>query len=280
LTDRRFHKANNRVAHSSLTGRVEDVAFSEGTAHSVHRPATSLYDQPGGGRDKVMLYGQRFVVLDVHNGWAFGFDPADDYVGYIAADHLGPMRHPTHRIKSRLSHAYAAPNIKERECALLSFGAEISGYPENDSFFAIPDFSPCGRMCYVPLQDIGLISDFGQDPASIAELFLGTPYLWGSNTGTGMDCSGLVQVALRACNIKCPRDSDQQQAAFHHISFENRCRGDLIFWKGHVGMLLDPETLLHANAYHMAVAIEPLEQGITRIAQQEFGSVTAYARPS
>ena len=117
------------------------------------------------------------------------------------------------------------------------------------------------------------------DAADVAQSFLGTPYLWGGDSRAGIDCSGLVQAAILACGKPCPRDSDMQSGAFVPVGRGDLRRGDLVFWKGHVGMLLDETRLIHANAHHMAVAIEPLDHAVARIRAKEFGDVTGYARP-
>ncbi|MEO1704831.1 MAG: NlpC/P60 family protein, partial [Pseudomonadota bacterium] len=116
------------------------------------------------------------------------------------------------------------------------------------------------------------------DWVGVAESLLGTPYLWGGNTSFGIDCSGLVVLAMRAAGRIVPRDSDLQEAAFPAAPASPQ-RGDLVFWRGHVGIMRDAETLLHANAHHMTVASEPLATAIDRIAQKEFGEVTKVARP-
>ena len=55
-------------------------------------------------------------------------------------------------------------------------------------------------------------------------------------------------------------------------------RGDLVFWKGHVGVMQDEARLLHANGHHMMVVSEPLAAARERIAANSFGAVTSVRR--
>ncbi|MEL7165266.1 MAG: NlpC/P60 family protein [Pseudomonadota bacterium] len=272
MTDRRFQAANARVAHSTLIGTVQAARFTDGTPQIVRAPSADLCAQPGKGRDKQLLMGQAFTVLDVQGDHAFGFDPVDGYVGYVDAPLLRDPAPPTHKVITRLAHMYTAPDIKAPEIGLFSFGSRMALTPEND------DFLRHGEV-FIPRQQVAPVTETPDDPATIAELFLGTPYLWGGDTGTGIDCSGLVQTALTACGIPCPRDSDLQQTAFPATDPACLQRSDLVFWKGHVGMMRDPDTIIHANAFHMTVATEPLTTAIQRIATQ-YGEVTAYTRPT
>jgi cell wall-associated NlpC family hydrolase len=131
----------------------------------------------------------------------------------------------------------------------------------------------------VPKPHLRPISHPFRDPVTVAQLFFGTPYLWGGNSAFGIDCSGLVQAALLACGIACPGDSDLQAALGNTVPDDApMLRGDLIFWKGHVAMVVDDQTLIHANAHHMAVAYEPIDAAIARIKAQGGGTVTGRRR--
>jgi cell wall-associated NlpC family hydrolase len=122
------------------------------------------------------------------------------------------------------------------------------------------------------------IGVFETDWAGVAERFLGAPYLWGGRESLGLDCSGLVQQALNACGLACPRDADQQAGLGHEIDRSAFARGDLVFWKGHVAIGLDETRIVHANGFHMAVAIEPLETALSRIEAAGVGRPTALRR--
>ena len=119
---------------------------------------------------------------------------------------------------------------------------------------------------HIPILHLAPLKTKQPDFVAVAEQFFGAPYLWGGKTSLGIDCSGLVQVALQACGIACPRDSDMQEDALGKpVSLSALRRGDLVFWKGHVAIARDGATLIYANAHHMAVAIEPAAEAIARI---------------
>jgi len=267
--DRRLTPWNGRVAHVSLRGRVAAERFVEGEPAAVAVPLADLCATAGGARDRQLLMGAAFGVLERRGGWAFGMAGDDGLVGWIAEAALGPPVRPSHRVAAPATHLYPAPDLKTREVARLSLGArlEVTGV---DGAFA-----RCAAG-WVPAVHLRPVDAPEADPVTVAESLVGTPYLWGGNSRDGIDCSGLVQAALRACGRPCPADSDLQRAALGRPlrADEAPRRGDLAFWSGHVGWMADATTLLHANAHHMAVAAEPLAGAAARIAA---AGVTGFA---
>lgn len=273
--DRRLTPANGRVAAAHLKGRVEAERFVEGEAQRIVRPLTDLWSAPGGARDRQLLYGEIVTVLEERRGFAFVQAARDGYVGYVASEVLGPASEATHTVAAPATHLYPAPDIKRVEAKGLSFGSRLRIVSAAGNFFETD------RGLFVPKPHVRPANRPFTDPATVAQLFFGVPYLWGGNSVWGIDCSGLVQAALLACGIPCPGDSDLQAAGLGRAleGDEAVARGDLLFWKGHVAMAVDGETLIHANAHHMAVAYEGLGDAVARILEQGGGPVTVRRRP-
>jgi cell wall-associated NlpC family hydrolase len=183
-------------------------------------------------------------------------------VGYLPANALiAPGAAATHRVIAPRTFLYHEPDIKTPPVMPLSFGSLITVAREEKGF------SFTGRGAIFS-RHLAPLSRFDSDFAATAQKFIGTPYLWGGRTSLGLDCSALVQLSLEAAGIKCPRDSDmQEQALGDPVPLEKLRRGDLVFWKGHVAIACDSDTLVHANAFHMAVAVEPLADAVERIAK-------------
>lgn len=287
--DRRLTPANGSVAHVALKGKVEAAAFVAPTRHMIAVPVAPLLSQPATSapRDRELAFGEGFDVLEKRDGWAFGQATRDDYVGYVPEDVLATdFLTPTHRVIAP-TYWRSEPRLKSAyEPMPLPIGAKVSvctthhdhcDWAEIDWPATSPD-SP-GSAVYVPMPQLLPLDQIATDPVAEAERYLGIPYLWAGNSGFGIDCSGLVQAALLACAIPCPGDSDLQEAAFAVASGGYK-RGDLLFWKGHVAFVADPDRLIHANAHHMAVAYEPIADTISRIAAQGGGPVTSHKRPS
>ncbi|WP_292286459.1 NlpC/P60 family protein [Marivita sp.] len=279
--DRRAHWSNDSVAHSTLRGQVEADRFTDGTPHRViHAPAVAICKAPAGARDRELLWGQAFNVLGETDGWAFGYALHDGYTGYIDAALLAPMDWPaTHRVSARQTMALGTPDFKATQATHvpLSLGSELCVTGISGKWATIQG---AGQELYVPAGHLTATTQVEPDPVAVAYRLIGTPYVWGGNTAFGVDCSGLVQLACTACGLSCPGDSDQQMAqlgATLDPGVPPR-RGDLLFWKGHVGWVSDPDTCLHANAYHMATALEPLQEAITRIEAQGDGPILRHAR--
>lgn len=287
---------NGRVAHVSLKGKVDAERFVEGDMRWVSFGQTDICDTPVGARLRQMTTGERFRVLDEDRNYAFGIRDLDGYVGWAPVTFLrrGDYQ-PTHRVIVQRAPFPRSIDIKQTEptpAPVLSFGATVEAYDHPNPAHQKHAQNTGWLMClvrqgkvpetrYVRLSHISPISDQSRDPATVAELFLHTPYLWGGNTAFGIDCSGLIQAALLACGIPCPGDSDQQEARVGTALPPEAAlqRGDLIFWKGHVAMALDADAIIHANAHHMAVAIEPLAMARARIKASGGGPVTSMRRP-
>lgn len=273
MTDPRRHPANGRVAAERLRGQVAAARFTAGDLRRITVPVADLLRAPEGARDRQLLLGEAVTVYETHAGWAFVEAARDGYVGYLPEDRLGDLPTPTHRVTARATHLYPDPDFKHRETAGLSHGSLLTVTGEDGRFARTP-------LGFVPSAHLSPIGVLASDPVAVAETFLGAPYLWGGNTSFGIDCSGLVQMACLACGIACPGDSDMQEAELGTPLPEAAAlqRGDLLFWASHVAWVSDPETLLHANVFRMAVAFEPLQDALSRIEAQGDGPVTSIKR--
>ena len=275
--DRREVPCNGRVAPTSWRGRAEAERFVEPRPLVVAAEDAFLLAAPNGARDRQLLHGERFDVLEVADGHAFGLRAEDGYVGHVPEGALAPGGEPTHAVAVRRIHLYPEPDFRRPPLAALSFGARLVASP--DGRWAETRWR--GAPAFAPTTHLRALGEPMEDPAAVALLLLGAPYLWAGNGSDGLDCSGLVQAALLACAIPCPGDSDQQEARVGTPLGEGEplCRGDLIFWDGHVAMALDAGRIVHANVHAMAVAIEGTIEAVARIEAQGDGRPTSRRRP-
>jgi cell wall-associated NlpC family hydrolase len=262
--DPRLNDCRPDLAAAALRGKVEAPRFVEGALYEVVHGQAPLRRSPAHDAplDTEALYGERVTVYEIDDeGWAWGQLASDNYVGYLPAAALVKVgTAPTHKVTALRTHAFPGPDIKLPPFFALPFGAQVPIVREDRSFAV----TAAGR--YLPPSHLALLSAKEPDFVAVAERFLGTPYLWGGKTSLGIDCSGLVQVSLQAAGIACPRDTYMQEAVFAaSVPLSELRRGDLIFWKGHVAIARDAQTIIHANAHHMAVAIEKAADAIARI---------------
>lgn len=262
--DRRVTPARPDVAAARLKGKVEALRFVEGRRRRVAVGHAGLRRAPGPSSplETEVLFGEEITVYDELEGWAWGQLSTDGYVGYLPSaalsEELGPGA--THRVSALRTLLFPQASIKAPPVDALSMGALVS-VVDVDGKFAVLDTG-----AYAVAGHLKPIEDHESDPVAVAERFVGAPYLWGGRTSLGLDCSALVQTALAACGIRAPRDSDMQEADLGEpVALEDARRGDLLFWKGHVALVRDEATILHANAWAMAVAVEPFEAAIERI---------------
>ncbi len=275
MSDRRLTPANERVAAEHLRGIVDAPSHVAGLARAVVEPVVDLLRAPGGARDRQLLMGAAVAVFEEREGWSFVQAEADGYVGYVPSGSLGAPSAVTHRVAARATHVYAKPDFKSFDRMTLSYGARLSTLgPEESSRFART------ASGFVPRVHLAPFDRPATDWVTEAERLIGAPYLWGGNSAFGIDCSGLVQAALAACDRPCPGDSDlQEQALGRTLPFGTAPRrGDLLFWKGHVALVAAPDLLVHANVHAMAVTHEPLAAAVARIQSGGDGPVTRHAR--
>lgn len=270
LPDPRRHAYRPDLAAESLRDRVKAERYVAGEPHQVNAPALPLKREPrfDASLDSEVLLGEIVTVFDEHEGWAWVQVARDGHVGYVPSEGLArEIVAPTHRIAALRTYVFPRPDIKSPPLAMLSLNAQIAAAGEEGRFQVLED----GGFVYA--SHVRRMDEFAPDFVAVAEAFLGTPYLWGGRTSVGLDCSGLVQLAAEAVGLACPRDADMQRAELGQpIDRPARQlqRGDLVFWEGHVGIMTDAETMLHANAHHMATEREPLAIARARIAKTGF----------
>ncbi|MGU3477716.1 C40 family peptidase [Methylobacterium sp. D48H] len=280
--DPRLTPARPHVADLRLRDRVPAARYVAGTRRRVTVPSAPLRRAPAAdaGLDTEALLGDAVDLYDTADGFAFVQLARDGYVGYLPADSLGPADpEPTHRVTALRTFLYPEPDLKRPVLGHLSLGARLAATGEAGAYLETPGGYVFARHC-------APVDAREPDYAATAARLAGTPYLWGGRTSLGLDCSGLVQLCLDAAGLPCPRDADMQERALGQaLTFDparpelaGLRRGDFVFWRGHVGLMVDPETLIHANGHHMAVAAEPLAGAVARIAAHSFGAVTGIRR--
>jgi cell wall-associated NlpC family hydrolase len=287
--DRRLHAYRPDLADTSLAGRVEAGRFVTGQAMQVITHAAPLHREPrkDAGLDTEALCGEVVTVFEIEEGWAWGQLASDGYVGYLPAERLGPVSPPaTHRVSAVRSFAYPGPSMKLPRAMTLSLGSRVHVLDRQGDFAVVAGVAGLARS-FIWAQHLSALDSHAHDPVAVAEQLLHAPYLWGGKSSMGLDCSGLVQLSLDAAGIAVPRDSDlQERSAGQRIGPDDTLdgtlpalrRGDLVFWKGHVGLMQDETHLLHANGHHMLVASEPLAVAVERILAKGGGPVTSLRR--
>ena len=261
--DPRIHAYRDDLAAVSLRGRVEARRFVVGTVRQVSAGIAALREAPAAEAEQTsqLLFGEVFTVYDEQSGWAWGQAAADRYVGYLEAAHLAGPLAPTHLVRDPLAFLRPQPRVQAAPLATLSMGARLAiAVIEGDHARVA-----CGS--FVAARHLSAADAVEPDHAATAERLLDAPYLWGGRSALGIDCSGLVQIALQRAGHPAPRDSDMQESLGAPVpdgELGALHRGDLVFWRGHCAIVLDAERLIHANAGDMRVAITPLGETLAR----------------
>ncbi len=259
--DRRLTAARADLAAAHLQGLVDSARFVAPTPMQVKAAIIPLRPAPNTdvGVDTVLLYGERFDAYDVSEGWVWGQSRRDGYVGYVPQAALSTeISEATHTVAVPTTHLYPKADIKTEPVAALWMTSLVAPSALNDEFAVLGEL-------FLPIQHLVPIEHVASDWVAVAETFLHAPYVWGGKTAAGIDCSGLMQVAMARAGISAPRDSDMLRDFGEEASANDLQRGDMLFWKGHVGVMTDADTLLHATAFSMRVMREPVKNTRKRI---------------
>lgn len=271
MADKRVTPFRDDLAAAHLKGQVEAPRYAEGEEACIGVGRVALRVQPSddAAQDSELLLGERFTIYDRADGWAWGQAARDGYVGYLYDAVLCAPFEAAAKVSALLAPVFAAADLKTPVRDLLPMNAGVPVLSRQGDYVQIAEGGWVHQRHVAP--------EAATDFVTVAERFLGVPYVWGGKTAAGLDCSGLIQTALHAVGKDAPRDTDMMEMALGEKVSAASQRGDLVFWKGHVGVMLDGTRLLHANAHHMATVIEPLEDAVARIAKVA-GPVTSVRR--
>lgn len=272
--DPRLTPARPDLAARALEGRVEAARFVDPERVQVVAPSAPMRPRPdpAAALATELIAGEPFDLYDRADGWVWGQSALDGYVGWLPEGTVGPGAVPTHLVTAPAAQFYAEPELKRPPTGRHPFGARIAVATTRDGYAKCADG-------WIAQDHLRALDDPEPDWVAVAERFCGAPYVWGGRSAFGLDCSALVQLSRQAGGFDCPRDSDMQTALGETLAADRPLRrGDVIFWKGHVGIMLDSERMIHATIFGMRVRIEALAEAAARIATREFGAILRRAR--
>ncbi|MFK7901215.1 MAG: NlpC/P60 family protein [Nitratireductor sp.] len=281
--DKRLNLYSNELADKRLEGQVEAEKFIIGASGRIVSFFADIMSEPDekAGLQTQILFGENVNIFESTNGWSWIQCVRDGFVGWTKSANVSVgFKGASHWVKVPRTFLYSQPDMKKPRIGYRSLASRLTVVGEEEVRGTKYNILEGGEA--VIADHLWPVTQFAKDYVSIAETLIHTPYLWGGASAFGIDCSGLVQIALRMSGVDVLRDSDMQAATIGEPidatkDWSNMLRGDLIFWKGHVGICQGKnkegrQFLLHANGYSMSVISEPLDQAITRIA-------SLYAQP-
>ena len=217
------------------------------------------------------LLGENLILIEKKNDWGYCKCELDNYYGWINLSELGEIDSSNYKINTLLTHVYSEPDMKSNILYCLHFNSKVSIIKKYQNWSKVSIGKNDG---YIFNRHITKLSNVDNNFVRTSKLFLNTPYLWGGKTCLGIDCSGLVQIVLHSAGIYIPRNTSEQQSFTSERLIEKKKVEDfcLIFWKGHVAISIEKNKIIHSNAYHMSVIIEPLDEAITRI-KNSYGDI-------
>lgn len=282
--DARLHAFRSDLADARLKGEVSADRFVAGRPARISASVADIRraPRPDAGVDTQLLFGEDVLVFENVGGWAWIQAERDGYVGYVADTVLGGRDHAaTHVVSVPRTFLYPGPDLRFPVSGELSMGSLVAVTGSAETRGTHYALLPSGQA--VISGHLRPVAEFAPDYVAVAESFLGTPYLWGGVSGFGIDCSGLVQLAMHMAGRQVLRDTDMQAATVGEPldpgpDFAGLRRGDLVFWKGHVAIMTDLETMIHANGHTMLVSREGMREAVARIGYL-YGGPTGFRRP-
>lgn len=282
--DKRLHAYRDDLADERLRGSVAAGRYAPGMPARIGVAVADILAAPraDAGLNTQFLRGDAVRVFERAGGFAWVQGERDGYVGYVAEAALEATGgEVTHVVGAPRSFVYPAPDMKLPRAGCLSMGCGLTVVATAETRGTTYAVLASGEA--VAAQHLVAAGDRAADYVSVAEALVGTPYLWGGTSGFGIDCSGLVQLSMRMAGRDVLRDTDMQAGSVGAAldigpDLSGLRRGDLVFWKGHVAIMADEETIVHASGHQMTVASEPLAEAVDRIGYL-YGGPTAYRRP-
>ncbi|MBD1135578.1 C40 family peptidase [Pelagibacterales bacterium SAG-MED47] len=227
-------------------------------------PITNIYSKPCLKSEVTsqILYGEKFKVLSKKRNWVKIKTSFDNYKGFIKKDKFYKNFKPSfkiYKLKSKIFKKKKNNFIPINK--FLFFGTGIVALSKGKNYIEYK------KNMWIKKKDLKKINHVEKKFIKVLKLFLGCKYMWGGKTSNGIDCSALIQIYFYYNRIFFPRDTkDQIQFCKKKINKKIN-KGDIIFWKGHVGMCINQSKFIHAYGPKKKVLIMPTYYTINLISK-------------